>query len=49
MDNAPQRVIVYSDGPLFARKNITGKVLMGALGDAGYKTSTKKFKLPVAG
>ncbi len=22
---------------------------MGALGDAGYKTSTKKFKLPVAG
>lgn len=49
MDNAPQRVIVYSDGPLFARKSITGKVLMGALADAGYKTSSKKFKLPITG
>ncbi len=49
MDNAPQRVIVYSDVPLFARKSITGKVLMGALADAGYKTSSKKFKLPITG
>ena len=39
-DIHPERIILYSDGPLFCRKSIHGTLLMRMLANAGYKVKS---------
>lgn len=45
---APQKVVVYVDGPDGAGKSSTGAIVLQALAAAGYTTSAVPFKAPTA-
>jgi polyphosphate kinase 2 (PPK2 family) len=45
---APERVVVYTDGPDGAGKSSTGAILMRALAKAGFDTDVAVFKAPSA-